>query len=155
MRQIAFSKKCRQSMNEHHSIRWILFHWYATDNVKFIISYCDRYLIVSKDQISCFTIDKISTMHILCKLTVHSQDLIRQPSWKCPHNFQGFIQECGIHQYILYMFQYQFLSEILRWRAQTTPDHILFSLISAKVRPVLNVQSRFLAFLIQQCCIRL
>jgi len=28
--------------------------------------------------------------------------------------------------------KYQFLSEILRWRAQTTPDHLLFTLINAK-----------------------
>jgi len=32
----------------------------------------------------------------------------------------------------MYLFglQYQFLSEILRWRAQTTPDHLLFTLVS-------------------------
>ena len=29
--------------------------------------------------------------------------------------------------------QYQFLSEILKWRAHTTPDHNLFSLLNAKV----------------------
>lgn len=29
--------------------------------------------------------------------------------------------------------KHQFLSEILRWRAQTTPEHILYSIINAKV----------------------
>ena len=29
--------------------------------------------------------------------------------------------------------KYQFLSEVLRWRAQTTPDHTLFSLLNDKV----------------------
>ncbi|XP_077861630.1 disco-interacting protein 2 homolog C-like, partial [Saccoglossus kowalevskii] len=28
--------------------------------------------------------------------------------------------------------KYQFLSEVLRWRAQTTPDHILFNVLNAK-----------------------
>ena len=32
-----------------------------------------------------------------------------------------------------HVIQYLFLSEILRWRAQTTPDHILFSVVAAKV----------------------
>lgn len=27
----------------------------------------------------------------------------------------------------------QYLSEILKWRAQSTPDHVLFSLINSKV----------------------
>ena len=29
--------------------------------------------------------------------------------------------------------RYQFLSEVLRWRAQTTPDHVLFTLLNEKV----------------------
>ena len=29
--------------------------------------------------------------------------------------------------------QYQFLAEILKWRAQTMPDHVLFTLMNAKV----------------------
>ena len=29
--------------------------------------------------------------------------------------------------------QYQFLAEILKWRAQTMPDHTLFTLLNAKV----------------------
>ena len=37
---------------------------------------------------------------------------------------------------VFLFFQYQFLSEILRWRAQTTPDHVLYSLINAKVGKV-------------------
>jgi len=30
------------------------------------------------------------------------------------------------------VFQYQFISEILRWRAVSTADHVLFSLLNAK-----------------------
>ena len=38
-----------------------------------------------------------------------------------------------VHAACVLRFQYQFLSEILRWRAQTTPDHLLFTLVNAKV----------------------
>ena len=38
-----------------------------------------------------------------------------------------------------YSLQYQYLSEILRWRAQTTPDHPLFTLINAKALPAATV----------------
>ena len=30
-------------------------------------------------------------------------------------------------------FQHQFLTEILRWRSQTTPDHVLFTMLNSKV----------------------
>lgn len=32
-------------------------------------------------------------------------------------------------------FQFLFLSEVLQWRAQTTPDHILYTLLNCRVRP--------------------
>lgn len=35
-------------------------------------------------------------------------------------------------------FQHQFLTEVLQWRAQATPDHPLFLLLNAKVRSVLR-----------------
>lgn len=31
--------------------------------------------------------------------------------------------------------QLLFLPDVLRWRASTTPEHLLFLLLSAKVRP--------------------
>ena len=47
---------------------------------------------------------------------------------------QAQVQEVEFYSAILLCFQNQFLSEILRWRAQTSsPDHTLFSLINAKV----------------------
>ena len=33
-----------------------------------------------------------------------------------------------------FCFQHMFLTEILRWRSQTTPDHIVFTLLNSKVR---------------------
>ena len=37
------------------------------------------------------------------------------------------------------VFQHQFLSEILRWRAQTTPDHNLYTLVNVKGQPAGNL----------------
>lgn len=34
------------------------------------------------------------------------------------------------------LFQFLFLSEVLQWRAQTTPDHVLYTLLNCRVRPV-------------------
>lgn len=33
-------------------------------------------------------------------------------------------------------FQFLFLSEVLQWRAQTTPDHVLYTLLNCRVRPL-------------------
>lgn len=33
--------------------------------------------------------------------------------------------------------KHQFLTEILRWRSQTTPDHVVFTLLNSKVQPAL------------------
>ena len=35
--------------------------------------------------------------------------------------------------------KYQFLSEILRWRANTTPDHVIYTLINTKGQEALKV----------------
>lgn len=32
------------------------------------------------------------------------------------------------------LFQFLFLSEVLQWRAQTTPDHVLYTLLNCRVR---------------------
>ena len=37
------------------------------------------------------------------------------------------------YHFLALLFQYQFLSEILKWRAQTSPDHNIFTLLNAKV----------------------
>lgn len=34
------------------------------------------------------------------------------------------------------VFQFLFLSEVLQWRAQTTPDHVLYTLLSSRVTAV-------------------
>lgn len=34
------------------------------------------------------------------------------------------------------LFQFLFLSEVLQWRAQTTPDHVLYTLLNCRVRPI-------------------
>jgi len=39
----------------------------------------------------------------------------------------------------LVCFQHQFLTEILRYRAQSTPDHNLFTLLNSKVRLTLSL----------------
>ncbi|EPY82892.1 hypothetical protein CB1_000611001 [Camelus ferus] len=31
------------------------------------------------------------------------------------------------------LFQFLFLSEVLQWRAQTTPDHVLYTLLNCRV----------------------
>ena len=36
-------------------------------------------------------------------------------------------------QLIFVLFQHQFLTEILRFRAQNTPDHNIFTLLNSKV----------------------
>lgn len=33
---------------------------------------------------------------------------------------------------LLFIFQYQFISEILRWRAVSTSDHVIFTSLNAK-----------------------
>lgn len=41
---------------------------------------------------------------------------------------------CCVTGYSLSLvFQFLFLSEVLQWRAQTTPDHILYTLINSRV----------------------
>ena len=35
--------------------------------------------------------------------------------------------------------KYQFLSEILRWRANTTPDHVIYTLMNSKGQEALKV----------------
>ncbi|KAK3083552.1 hypothetical protein FSP39_025271 [Pinctada imbricata] len=35
--------------------------------------------------------------------------------------------------------KHQFLTEILRWRSQTTPDHILYTLLNSKVQPTVQM----------------
>ena len=35
--------------------------------------------------------------------------------------------------YILFLFQHQYLTEALQWRAQTDADHVLYVLLNAKV----------------------
>ena len=37
--------------------------------------------------------------------------------------------------------KFEFLSETLRFRAQKTPEHVLFSLLDSKVRTVFTFQS--------------
>lgn len=45
--------------------------------------------------------------------------------------------EAGV-EFLPVSFQHQFLTEMLQWRAQTTPDHPLFLLLNAKVQSVLS-----------------
>lgn len=35
---------------------------------------------------------------------------------------------------LVLLLQFLFLSEVLQWRSQTTPDHVLFTLLSSRVR---------------------
>lgn len=44
-------------------------------------------------------------------------------------NLLVLLDICG---WLLYGFQYQFISEILRWRAQSTADHVIFTLLNSK-----------------------
>lgn len=39
----------------------------------------------------------------------------------------------GVTALPLPVFQFLFLSEVLQWRAQTTPDHVLYTLLSSRV----------------------
>lgn len=37
-----------------------------------------------------------------------------------------------VNSWLVCYFQYQFISEILRWRAQSTADHVIFTLLNCK-----------------------
>ena len=47
--------------------------------------------------------------------------------------------------------RYQFLSEVLRWRAQTTPDHVLFTLLNEKVCVCVHVCGCLLSVRLSVC----
>jgi len=42
------------------------------------------------------------------------------------------MQDRCLYSRHIYYLQYQFISEILRWRAQSTADHVIFTLLNSK-----------------------